>query len=251
MLFSNGKSRRQCSSPFFFHARTHTNTSFMSLCSVDQTKRTIWNGKKEEPRCIRLYNWHNSSNKLLTQKEAKLFIHTKYIYLKICLVYYLFSFDLLCVCSFFLFFVRAFSTYFIVDDPLSKLGNHSSQLHNLLEFNVYAVYQLARQHQQHWHHRQHRYYADNRALWYVTIHWKVLIFHSNNAFCNSSSINTRANSFFSHSPFTTNIIHTVSIFYCVQHFVRIFSPHSLMVTSNPLSKWWNGKIDAIIMTSHV
>lgn len=84
----------------FFHtlsfsfARAHT--SFMSLYFVGQMK---WKKKEnEEPRCIRLYNWHNSSNKMLTQKEAKLFIHTQCVYLEICLVCYLFSFDLLCVC---------------------------------------------------------------------------------------------------------------------------------------------------------
>lgn len=49
-----------------------------------------------------------------------------------------------------------------------EMGNHSSQLHNLLYTSTMP------------HH--HRYYADNRALWYVTIHWKVLIFHSNAAF---------------------------------------------------------------------
>lgn len=127
---------------FFFHIRSHI-IHVIVLCRP--TIRYEMMKKKVEPCCIRLYNWHNSSNKMLTQKEAKLFIYRVYFSKFALFIIYSRSAHCVCLCVCVLFFIRAFSTYFIMDDPLSKLGNHSSQLHNLLEFNIYmcVAYQLA------------------------------------------------------------------------------------------------------------
>lgn len=115
---------------FFFFTYAHTyaqHTSFMSF-----SIRYFF--LKKEPCCIRLYNWHNSSNKMLRKRPN--YLYTQYIeYLSRNLPCLLFVLVLLIVrVCLFLFFIRAFSTYFIMDDPLSKLGNHSSQLHNLQSY---------------------------------------------------------------------------------------------------------------------
>lgn len=78
-----------------------------------------------------------------------------------------------------LLFGHAFSTYSVLSiaDPLSNWEiTHRNYTISVHSHNAP-------------HH--HRYYADNRALWYVTIHWKVVIFHLNAGFSTATFMHTR------------------------------------------------------------
>lgn len=222
---------------FFLHTLTHTHIIYVIvLCRPNRTFNMKWKKGKKRPRCIRLYNWHNSSNKLLTQKEAKLFI-TYEVYMEICLVYFICSRSTYCVCvSAFFYSLFEHSARTLSWTILYRNWEIIHRNYTICSSSICVSYtNYHHQHQHHWHHRQHRYYADNRALWYVTIHWKVLISHSVWA-----AENTRANSFFlSHSSLSSNIMHILFHFSIVHNILFVFFPSFNFKPIEQMMKWEN------------